>query len=114
MLDAEAKWVERELEDKLIHSTNELKETLAELRGKVSLTEAGLQKTLAKLPDRERLALKSMLARDVFHVAVLYETFLRSSPLIHNTPTVDIDIPQEIDPKDQAATVLVFKESLFE
>jgi hypothetical protein len=114
MLDAECKWVEWELEDKLVHSTNELRESLAEGRAKVSATEAGLRKTLAKLPDRERLALKSMLARDVFHVAVLYETFLRMSQVVQNATGAATKAPPEFDRGGDAAPPLVFHESLFD
>lgn len=113
MLDAECKWVERELDDKLVHSANELRERLDELHRKVSSSEASLREALAKLPDRERLALKCMLARDVFHIAVLYETFVRSSPLVQNVTGSITKASEEVDPQGETRPVLVFQESLF-
>src|SRR5580658_1194247 len=82
MVDVEAKWVERELEDHLLASTNDLRKRLSEIHARVATAEEGLKATIGRLPDRERLALKCMLARDVFHIAALYETFLRSSQLV--------------------------------
>jgi len=114
MLDHECKWVERELDDKLIHSTNELREILAELRQKVSVSEAGLQQVLSKLPDRERLALKCMLARDVFHIAALYETFLRMSPAVQNATGAVTQAPPEVDRDGEPSPPLVFHQSLFD
>src|ERR1017187_9704707 len=84
MVDMEAKWVERELEDQLVFSINELRKKLSDIQAKVASAEQGLKTTLSRLPDRERLALKYMLARDVFHMAALYETFLRSSRLVQS------------------------------
>lgn len=82
MVDVEAKWVERELEDHLLASTNDLRKRLSEIHAKVAAAEEGLKTAIGRLPDRERLALKRMLARDMFHIAALYETFLRSSPVV--------------------------------
>ena len=113
-LDAEAKWVERELEDQLVNSTNELRERLSELHTKMAAAEEGLKTTLGRLPDRERLALKCMLARDVFHVAVLYETFLRMSQVVQNATGAATKAPPEFDRGGDAAPPLVFHESLFD
>jgi uncharacterized protein (UPF0305 family) len=114
MVDAEAKWVERELEDQLINSTNELRERLSELHAKVGSAEEGLKTTLSRLPDRERLALKCMLARDVFHIAALYETFLRSSPLVQGATGAIHETPEEVDRQGEPHPALVFQHSLFE
>ncbi len=88
MVDVEAKWVERELEDHLLASTNDLRKRLSEIHAKAVTAEEGLKTTIGRLPDRERLALKCMLARDMFHIAALYETFLRSSLVVQNATGV--------------------------
>src|SRR5580698_7564156 len=60
MVDVEAKWVERELEDHLLASTNDLRKRLSEIHAKVAAAEEGLRLIIGQLPDRERLALKCM------------------------------------------------------
>ena len=113
MVDVEVKWVERELEDHLLLSTNESRERLAEIQTKVATTEEELKKTLSRLPDRERLALKCMLARDVFHIAALYETFLRSSQHVQGASGAVHETPEEVDEHSEPRPVLVFQQSLF-
>jgi hypothetical protein len=114
MLETERKWVERELEDKLLCSANELRDKLAELRGTVASSEQRLTTTIGQLPDRERLALKCMLARDMFHIAALYETFLRSSPLVQDTTGTIRETPEEVDRSGEMRSVLIFRQSLFD
>jgi hypothetical protein len=113
MLETECKWLQRELEDRLLSSTNDLRRDLSLLHEKVATSEQQLQATLQTLPDRERLALKSMLARDVFHIAALYEKFLRSSPEIAIVTAESKPAAEEIDSNDEPRKVLVFKDSLF-
>ena len=114
MLDHECKCVEREFDDILVRSANELRERLGGLRQGVRTTEEGLQATFARLPDRERLALKCMLARDVFHMAKLYEAFLRTSPAVANAIGAAKAAPPEIDRSGETQSVLVFQQSLFD
>jgi hypothetical protein len=113
MLDMECKWMQRELDDKLVYAPNDLRESLKGLLRKVSSTEEGLRESLARLPDRERLALKCMLARDIFHIAVLYETFLRTSPAVPHATGAMTEAPPEVDRRGEAVSPLVFQESLF-
>jgi hypothetical protein len=113
MVDMEAKWVERELEDQLVFSINELRKKLAGTQAEVASAEGGLAATLSRLPDRERLALKYMVARDVFHMAKLYETFLRSSQLVQSATGAVHETPEEVDRQGEAHPVLVFQQSLF-
>jgi hypothetical protein len=114
MLEAECKWVERELDDHLIRSASELRKSLSDIQAKVATAQASLQETLARLPDRERLALKGMLARDVFHIAKLYELFLRSSQTVQQATGMSKPMPEEVDQNDDPRPVLVFSESLFD
>lgn len=113
MIDVEAKWVERELADHLLLSTNELRKKLSDIQAKVASAEEGLREILGRLPDHERLALKSMLARDVFHIAALYETFLRSSQLVQGATGAIKETPEEVDRQGEPRSVLVIQESLF-
>jgi hypothetical protein len=114
MIDVEAKWVERELADHLLLSTNELRKNLSDIQAKVASAEVGLREILSRLPDRERLALKGMLARDVFHIAALYETFIRGSQLVQGATGARQETPEEVDQKGNARRALVFREALFE
>jgi hypothetical protein len=114
MVDVEAKWVERELEDHLLASTNDLRKRLSEIHAKVATAEEGLNTTIGRLPDRERLALKCMLARDVYHIAALYETFLRSSQHVQSATGAIREMPEEVDRRGESRPVLVFQQSLFE
>jgi tetrahydromethanopterin S-methyltransferase subunit B len=113
MVDEETKWVAREVEDQLLRSTNELREHLSELQAKVATAEQSLQSKLGTLSDRERLALKGMLARDVFHIAMLYETFLRCSGSVREATGVSDTTPQELNEDGAPRPALVFQQSLF-
>ena len=113
MVDVETKWVQREFEDQLLSSTNDLRKRLSESYAKVSVAEEGLKTTIGRLPDRERLALKGMLARDVFHIAALYETFLRSSQVVQGVTGAVHETPEEVDRQSEPRPVLVFQQSLF-
>jgi hypothetical protein len=114
MLDQECNWLERELDDKLVQSTNELTEKLAELRGKLLESDKALQGALATLPDRERLAIRCMLLRDAFHIGALYETFLRTSATVQNATGATTEAPPEVDQRCESVSPLVFQSSLFD
>jgi hypothetical protein len=114
MLEAECKWVERELDDHMIRSVCELSTNLSNVRAKAETIEETLRTMLACLPGRERLALKGMLARDVYHIAVLYEKFLRLSQTVQQATGTAKPTPEERDENDDPRPVLVFNESLFD
>jgi hypothetical protein len=54
-----------------------------------------------------------MLARDVFHIAALYEKFLRSSPDVAAATGECKPADEEIERNDEPRPILVFKSSLF-
>ncbi len=114
MLDAEAKWVAREFDDYLLFSITELREKLRDRQAGFAAAEEQLAAHLTSLPDRERLALKCMLARDAFHIAKLYETFLRSVPSVEQATGTSAPAPEELDRNDEPQPALVFRRSLFE
>ena len=114
MLDVECKWVQCELEDHLLLSLNDSREKLAEVHRLVAGAETTLADGLNLLPDRERLALKGMLVRDVYHIAMLYDTFLRTMKLADDATGPIHQTPEESDASGQHRLVLGFKTFLFE
>lgn len=77
-LGVESRHVGQELQDYLLQSIDERRGRLKALQVKIVTSEANLQHTPSSLPDRERLAIRCMPARDVFHIGALYERFLPS------------------------------------
>lgn len=114
MLDAECKYIGRELEDYLLQSTNELRETLAKRQALISTAEEELQAAFRPLPDRERLALRCMFARDCWHMAMLYKQFLNQPDTVVAAATgPSSPAPEELDKNDEPVPILPFQESLF-
>jgi hypothetical protein len=112
MLDVECKYVGRELEDYLLQSTHELQEKLGVLRERTNIAEEELQLKLAALADREHLALRCMLARDIWHMAMLYLTFLGSAP--QPQAAVGATTKAKLDASVTPPPILPFKDTLFE
>jgi hypothetical protein len=117
MLDAESKYIGRELEDYLLQSTSELRERLAKLKTLIATAEEELQAAFGRLADRERLALRCMFARDCWHMAALYKSYIASASLTAaealtssgpSSPAVE-----EIDEAAEPVPILPFKETLF-
>jgi hypothetical protein len=114
MLDAESKYIGRELEDYLLQSTNELRETLAKRQALIGTAEEELQVAFRPLPDRERLALRCMFARDCWHMAMLYKQFLNQPDTVVATATgPSSPAPEELDKHDEPLPILPFKATLF-
>jgi hypothetical protein len=114
MLDAEATYVARELEDHLLYSITDVRKCLDAVQTRMAASESNLQAILDRLPDRERLALKYMLAADICHIAMLYETFLRSSNIVGEATGPHTPAPEEVAGDNETRSVLVFRQSLFE
>src|SRR5689334_2620578 len=77
MLEAEGIYVGQEFRDHQSSSITQLKEWLTQRQTLIVTTGANLDHVLRSLPDRERLILRCMIARDFYHMAALYERFLR-------------------------------------
>jgi hypothetical protein len=86
---------------------------LEESQGEISTREEELQALLSKMPNRERLALRCMLARDFMHIALLYRTFLLSSPKAETIGPIR-PAPEEIAEDQRPKPVLSFKQTLFD
>jgi tetrahydromethanopterin S-methyltransferase subunit B len=113
-LDIESKYVGRELDDYLLYSLTNLREKLKEIQRKIATAEENLQTKLSCLPNRERLALRCMLARDMYHIAMLYSTFIDSSTVGDATGTSD-PLSEEINGStDEPIASLPFSDWLFE
>ncbi len=112
-LDVESKYVGRELEDQLLQSTADLRKQLSKWNDLTTVAEAELQAKLETINDRERLALRCMLARDIWHIGKLYLSFLGSVPFPQSGGARS-PIPEEVDETDRVRPVLSFKETLFE
>jgi tetrahydromethanopterin S-methyltransferase subunit B len=114
MLDAEAGYVAKELEDHVLWSIDDLRKNLGEVHKLFGAAEQELQARLTRLPDRERLALRCMLARDVYHIASLYCTFFTSSPAVADATGPVRPAAEELDRNDEPKPTMLFKSSLFE
>jgi hypothetical protein len=80
MIEAEAKYVARELADYLLLSLCELRETLTKRRENWMLADEGMKAIVRELPERERLAFQCMLFRDFFHILKLYSECAHAVP----------------------------------
>jgi len=114
MLDGEAKYVAREFEDHLLYSITEVRRCLDAVQTGMAASEDNLKAVFDRLPDRERLALKYMLAADICHIALLYETFLRSSNIANTATGPRSPAPEEVTAENEPRPPLVFRRSLFE
>jgi hypothetical protein len=112
MIDAECRYVGQELGDYLLLSINDLREKLDQRQRNIAEFEPQLQELFASLADRERLALRCMLARDISHIATLYITFLRGANAPQTTGTVNPQ-PEELNEENEPRPVLPFSEWLF-
>lgn len=118
MLDIEAGWIAKELEDYLLASLSDLRGKLQERQNLLTICDETLSKKLSALPEREQLALRCMLARDFHHIGQLYETYFRSRQQSQATSSsCGIVHPVKINQSSaQPAikSILPFKESLFD
>jgi hypothetical protein len=94
MVEAEAKYVAREFEDRMVRSTDELGQNLRTLRQVWAEADAVLEAAVAALPERERLALLGMIVRDVFHLTELYCTHLRATGASSASPPPPPKLPR--------------------
>lgn len=113
----ETGWMVRELEDHLILSTQDLHDRLRMRHTKLVASDANLQMLVESLPERDSLAIRCMLARDLFHVFALYEEFFRNH--VGERAVISISAQQQATDKIHShaptpSTPGDFKEWLFE
>jgi hypothetical protein len=98
MIEEEAKWLRREIEDCQILSAAEVTKTLAARHTKCVQSWEHLQLLLTALPKREQRAIQCLLFGDFFHILELYVHHVRSmhpasaAPIHHavNPPKADV------------------------
>jgi hypothetical protein len=78
MIEAEAKELGRELDSYLRMSLAENKERMHERLRAYEQADASLHAVVERLPEREQVAIKCMIGRDLHLVAELYLAYLRS------------------------------------
>jgi hypothetical protein len=79
MIEAEAKYVAREMDNYLLLSLNDLKQKLTERGAQWNQADESLHAMVSLLPERERLALQSMLVRDMMFLLELYLEYVRTT-----------------------------------
>jgi hypothetical protein len=94
MIEAEAKYVAREMENYLLLSMNDLKQKLAERGAQWNQADESLHAMVSLLPGRERLALQSMLVRDMMLLLELYLEYVRRTEPEAPPPITPADVPQ--------------------
>jgi hypothetical protein len=117
MVQQEAVWLARELDDHLLWSTLQLQERLARLHPRTIAADANIQLQIESLPQRESLALRSMLARDFYHVLALYEKFFRDYNGVREPIPIaaqEVATANAQNPDRASISGSAFKEWLFE
>jgi hypothetical protein len=79
MIEAEAKYVAREMDNYLLLSMNDLKQKLAERGGQWNQADESLHAMVSLMPERQRLALQCMLVRDMLFLLELYLEYVRTT-----------------------------------
>ena len=94
MLEAEAKYVAREVEDDFCLSLNDLRQKLSERGEAWHKADEALHAAVLALPERERLAVQCILVRDFHHILELYLEYVRmcqpEGPAPLNPSAVDV------------------------
>lgn len=99
MVEHEARYVAKEVDDYLLLSLNELRRLLEERRAALRLASDALELKLRVLPDHELAAVQAMLVRDTYHLAELYLAHVRTRVASGEVPTtvapprVEIQLP---------------------
>lgn len=111
MLEAEGIFVGQEFRDHLVWSVTQLREKLKERQTKIITSDANLRLMIDQLPDRERLAIRAMIARDFLHIVALYELFLNG---VETATGPTQDFPEELTEDEEPVATVPFAEWLFE
>jgi hypothetical protein len=107
MVDHEARYVAREVEDYCLLSLNDLKQKLADRRAAWKRAHDSLEENVRLLDAREQTALQCLLVRDCHHLFELYLSFVMSK-------IQSGDAPSRLAPsREEEAPQLPFSEWLF-
>jgi hypothetical protein len=107
MVDDEARYVAREVDDHLLLSLNDLKQQLTDRRADWKQAHDVLEEQVRLLAAREQAAVQLLLTRDCHHLFALYSAYVRSR--------IDSgEVPARLSPSPQEeAPQLPFSEWLF-
>jgi hypothetical protein len=99
MIEEEAKWLLREIEDCQILSAGEVNKTLAERHDKCVQSWEHLQLLLTALRKREQHAIQCLLFGDFFHILEVYVHHVRSTHSESAAPTLHAVHPPKTETK---------------
>jgi hypothetical protein len=109
MLDREAQYVVREHEDHLLGSIEGLRERLEQLQMLWHQVNEGAEYLILLQGEREALAYRCMIARDLYHILELYCTCMRAG-----LPEASADTPPAPrKPVEEENRIMPFSEWLF-
>jgi hypothetical protein len=94
MIEAEAKYVAREVDNYLLLSLNDLKQKLTERGAQWNQADESLHAMVSLLPERERLAIQCMLVRDMMFLLELYLEYVQTTQPGGPPPVTPADIPR--------------------
>jgi hypothetical protein len=94
MIEAEVKYVAREMDNYLLLSMNDLKQKLAERGAQWNQADESLHTMVSLMPERERLALRCMLVRDMMLLLELYLEYVRTTQPEAPPPLAPVDVPR--------------------
>ena len=114
MLDMEVSYVKREAEDYRLFSTNDLLERLKDRHRDLTVVEAELEFSLKRLSDRDRLIVRNLIARDFWHIAKLFEKYLRSDDAAPVEPNTGRHNEILVNEDAEPVALIPFKETLFD
>jgi hypothetical protein len=78
-IDAEAVYVAREHEDRLLASINDLRTSLEKIRIRSREADEAAESLIHLHGEREALAYRCLIARDLYHILELYCTTMRAA-----------------------------------
>ena len=111
MVEVEAKYVAREMEDRLLASTVQLQEKRTILRDVWKRADQVLEHAVHSLSERDKLAIQCLVIRDMYHLIELYNAHLKA--VLSNGSTESIRAAEPCA-RGREERSLPFNEWLFE
>ncbi len=116
MIDLEAKYVAREVEDFQLLAQNDLRERLDKVRQAWKQADETLERHVCVLPEHQKLAVQCIVVRDLCHLMELYCASLKVSVLADAATHPAASRPQSPTPPNEPVKekMLPFSNWLFE
>lgn len=96
MVEIEAGYLAKEVEDYRRLSVNELKQMLEKRKGVWKIKDAELRSHIGRLSERDALILQSLLVRDCYHIQELYLAYLCADPALIEVTPGQPAVPEEV------------------